>query len=90
MQIVEKEQAGNPSGAMLSMFAGLITGVNAVRDRLDSRFKGREASRTLHIRRSGYVGVPRNLCDGDAKIDTTDDADAASEMTASEELRRTE
>jgi hypothetical protein len=83
MQQVEKEAIKDPNGAMLSALAGLVTGVDASAGSariLDSK-NGTDGGR--YTSRDPGSFVCRGLfVRGDVKIDTTDDADAGSEITA--------
>lgn len=83
MQLVENDAVRDPNGAMLSMLAGLITGVDASAGSakiLDSK-NGTDGGRYTSKDPGSFVC--RGLfVRGDVKIDTTDDADGTSEMTA--------
>jgi hypothetical protein len=83
MQAVENAAIKDPNGAMLSALGALLTGVNASAGSahiLDSK-NGTDGGRYTSKDPGSFVC--RGLfVHGDVKIDTTDDADAASELTA--------
>lgn len=83
MQLLENEAVKDPNGAMLSLVGGLITGVNASADSakiLDSK-NGTDGGR--YTSKDPDSLVCRGLFVlGDVEIDTTDDADATSDLTA--------
>jgi hypothetical protein len=83
MQLVENEAVKDPNGALLSGLAALFTGVNASAGSatiLDSK-NGTDGGRYTSKDPGSFVC--RGLfVHGDVKIDTTDNADGASEVTA--------
>jgi hypothetical protein len=83
MRLVENEAVKDPNGALLSGLAALFTGVNASAGSatiLDSK-NGTDGGRYTSKDPGSFVC--RGLfVHGDVKIDTTDNADGASEVTA--------